>query len=98
MVTINGKEVKLRLDLGTMKLLKKEHGINFFSMEDGMDPIAMGALILSAAKRAGSELTEEDVDCMTMGEFTGASKWLEREMVEFLPDPTDEAKNKKRRN
>ena len=97
-MTINGKEVAVQLDLGTMKLLKKNHGINFFAMEEGMDPESLGYLLLSAAKRAGSELTEDDVDCMSMKEFTLASKWLESEIVAFLPEATDEPKNKTRQS
>ena len=99
MVTINGKEFKLKLDFGTTRLMKKEHGINFYSGADTADPDVIAALIMSCAKRAGNEITEDDIDNMTIPEMTAASREINRIVAEFMPEATGkQAKNTKRQS
>ena len=99
MVKINGKEVKMKLDFGATRLMKKEHGVNFYAANDTADPEVIAALIMSCAKRAGNEISEEDIDAMTLPEMTAASQEINKMVANFLPEDTGKtAKNTKRQS
>ena len=99
MVKINGKEVKMKLDFGATRMMKKEFGVNFYSGADTADPDVIAALIMSCAKRAGNEITEDDIDNMTIPEMTAASKEINKMVADFMPEDTGkQAKNIKRQS
>ena len=76
MVTIGGREVDLKLDMGAMRLLKKA-GYNVFSLgQSAADPDFMATLIAVCAERAGQEVTDEEIDSMTLSEIQSLNNWI----------------------
>ena len=100
MFMINGKEIKLKLDFGATRLMKKEHGINFYgiSEERAGDPDVIAGIIMACAKRGGNELTDEDIDNMTIPEIIAANEAIAKMVVEFMPESKGTVKNTKRQN
>jgi len=76
---INGKDVKLRLDLGAMKKFQELTGKNFLSIgKTEMDPDMLGAMIFAFATRGGSDVTMEDIDTMTIDEIMSMQSEIEK--------------------
>ena len=98
-VKINSKEAKIKMDMGTVKLLKKEHDINFLnlSLEKATDPEVMSTILLVAAQRGGSTITMDDIDAMPVGQFIKVQEDLEKLIMEFFPEGDKSSKNPKKR-
>lgn len=96
---INGKEVKLRLDFGAIKMINKQIGKNFLALtgDDFADPEIISALIYSCALRGGSEVDMDDIDSMTMNELVAAQEELNQLMKDFAPEVEGGPLAKKRR-
>ena len=67
---INGKDVKLRIDIGGMKEFKEKTGTSFLKLgQTDMDEEMLSQMILIFARRGGSAITMEDVDLATASEL-----------------------------
>ena len=80
---INGKEVKLKIDLGGMKQFKKNTKVSFLKLgQADMDEDLLSQMILVFAQRGGSNITMEDIDYATPGELMGLQDEIARSMGE----------------
>ncbi len=98
-VKINNKSAKIKMDMGTVKKLKKEHDINFLNLtlDKATDPDVMTTILLTAAQRGGSDITMEDIDTMPVGQFIKVQEDMEKLIMEFYPEGDKSSKNPKSR-
>jgi hypothetical protein len=91
--TINGKEVKLKLDLGGVKMLKKEYGVDVFKLKnsDMQDAEVFSAMVYVLAKRGGSDITMDDVDSIDFKDLEGIESAIDSAMEEFAPEADGKA-------
>ncbi len=88
-------EVKLKLDLGALKIVQEITGKNFFAMKEGdFDPVMYSALLFACAKRGGSNLTQEAIDKLDMNELMEVQAELDEMLKDFQPEGKP-VKNKK---
>jgi len=92
-MVINGKELKFRMDLGTLRVFQKKSQRNFFTLkeEEFGNPEVLHALLFAAASRGGKKVTEADIDSMTLGEVMEAQNLIEQAISSFLPEPDPDA-------
>jgi len=127
----NKKEVKFQLDFGTLKILKKELGVDYFSnaakkwaayqeelkaaekenrvpeYQEDIDLDELTSMMIACTKRAKAngeglgELTEDDVDSLSMNQLLLARVEIEALMSDFQPEADPDAqpvKNSKRQS
>ncbi len=89
-------ELKLKLDFGAVKIVKREYGINFFGLaaKAFADPDVISAMILACARRGhevdgGRELTEAELDGWTMAQVTEATTQVGELVTEFMAEQKD---------
>ena len=80
---INGKDIKMRIDIGAMKQFKEKTGVSFLKLkENEMDEDLLSNMILVFAQRGGSNITMEDVDFATTEELMGLQDEIAKLMGE----------------
>ena len=91
MVIINGKEVKLKLDFGAVKMLKREYGIDVFKLSDSdmQDIDIFTAILYALAKRGGNDITMDDVDSISFKDMGKITEGITGVMKEFAPEPEE---------
>jgi hypothetical protein len=91
---INDKEVKLKLDLGALKMVQQQTGKNFFALKEGdFDPEMYAALIYACAKRGGAEITQEEIEDLPLPELMSAQSELD-ELMQGIGGGNKKAKNR----
>lgn len=96
---LNGKEIKLKLDLGALKEVKKLTGKNFFAIkQQDFDPDLYSALLYACAKRGGSEISQSFIDNLPLRDVLKMQKVLDQLMGDFMPEGEATGKNQKRQN
>ena len=94
---INGKKVNLVLDMGVIRLLKKEHGINIMALskEEEKDPDVLATTILVIANRGGSGLTMDDIDSLSIAKLKKIEKMIASEAREEAEEAGPLAENRR---
>ncbi len=84
-------KLKMRLDFGAVKIMKRDHGVNFFGL-DGQgfaDPDVISAMVLACVKRGGGKLTEDELDGWTMTELADATTRIGELVAGFMAEQKD---------
>ena len=91
-ITINNKKTELVLDLGALRIAKKETGVNILGArgEDFNDPDVIVAMIYGCANRGNKKITMEDIETIKPSELEGIIECLEELFEDFVPEATGE--------
>ncbi len=87
-VMVNGKELRLKVDFGAVKKLKKEYGVNLLKLKDDdlEDPDSMTAIFYVLALRGGTDITMDEIDSIDFRDITKITDEIWGLMDEFAPE------------
>jgi hypothetical protein len=91
MVTINGKEVEMKFDMGMARLFKKHTKKDLMNMgsEEYKDTEVIVGMLYAAAKRGNPDITADDIDSLTFNEMSLLSEVVTEGMTVFMPEPEE---------
>lgn len=91
-ITINNKKTEMVLDLGALRIAKKETGVNILNVkgEDFNDPDVIVAIIYGCANRGNKKITMQDVETIKPSELEEIMKSLEELFKDFAPEAAGE--------
>lgn len=82
---IGGKEYNFKLNMGTLKKFQRISGKNPFKVFDDFGAQETSWLIQAGIEQAGQNITDEELDNMTIDEMTSAGDSIAKAMKDFAP-------------